>query len=64
MQGQMMTVKQKLEMHKRIVRENARKLQEWQEAPKTWKEQVETRLANLRIADEAMQEMREMGVVA
>ena len=51
-------------MHKQIVRENARKVQEWREHPHTWKEQVETRLLNLRIADEAMQEMREMGVGA
>ena len=35
-----------------------------QEQPKTWKEQVETKLMNLEIAEEAMREMIEMGVVA
>ena len=59
----MMTPKQKLEMHKRIVQGNARKLRDWREYPKTWKEQVETRLLNLRIAEEALQEMRDMGVI-
>lgn len=60
----MMTPKQKLEMHKRIVRENERKLREWQEYPKTWREQVGTRLMNLELANEAIREMIEMGVIA
>ena len=51
-------------MHKQIVRENARKVQEWREAPRTWTEQVETRLLNLRMADEEAQKLREMGVGA
>ena len=51
-------------MHKQIVRENARKLREWRDAPRTWAEQVETRLLNLRIADDEAQKLREMGVGA
>ena len=60
----MMTPKQKLETHKQIVQENERKLREWQGYPKTWREQVETRLMNLELANEAIREMIEMGVIA
>ena len=60
----MMTPKERLNVHVQIERENARKLRDWQEQPKTWKEQVETKLMNLEIAEEAMREMIEMGVVA
>lgn len=59
-----MTNKERLQAHVQIVRENERKLREWRELPHTWREQVETRLLNLRIAEEAMREMREAGVVA
>ena len=59
-----MTPKEKLKVHVQIERENARKLREWQEQPKTWKEQVETKLMNLELANEAMREMIEMGVVS
>ena len=60
----MKSPKEKLQIHVQIERENARKLQEWKEYPKTWKEQVETKLMNLEIAEEAMREMIDMGVVA
>ena len=58
----MMTPKERLDIHVQIERENARKLQEWEEQPKTWKEQVETKLMNLELAEEAMREMEEMEV--
>ena len=35
-----------------------------QEVKKDWEEQEATRLVNVRIADEALQEMRDMGVIA
>ena len=61
-----MTIKERLKVHADIERENARKLRVWEESKYsyTWREQVEIRLLNLRIADEALQEMREMGVIA
>ena len=59
-----MTPKERMEMHKQIARENARKVREWRESPRTWTEQVETRLLNLRIADDEAQKLREMGVGA
>ena len=61
-----MTLKEKLKIHAQIERDNDRKLREWEERKDsyTWKEQVEIRLMNLEIADEAMREMVEMGVVA
>jgi hypothetical protein len=57
-------MKERLTMHAQIERENARKLADWKEYPKTWREQVETRLLNLRIAEEELQAMREMGVIS
>lgn len=60
----MKTPKEKLQIHVQIECENARKLQEWKEYPKTWKEQVETRLMNLELAEEAMRDMIEMGVIS
>lgn len=61
-----MTMKERLKVHADIERENARKQRVWEEskASYTWREQVEIRLLNLRIAEEALQEMREMGVIA
>ena len=59
-----MTPKERIKVHAEIERENARKLREWKESPHTWREQVETRLTNLQIADEAMREIIESGVVA
>lgn len=61
-----MTMKERLKVHADIERENARKLRVWEESKDsyTWREQVEIRLMNLRIAEEALQEMREMGVIA
>lgn len=49
-----MTPKEKLEVHVQIERENARKQREWQER----------RELNERIAEEAMRQMEEMGVIA
>ena len=57
-------MKERLNVHREIERENARKIREWKEHPHTWREQVETRLTNLRVAETAMQELREMGVIA
>ena len=59
-----MTMTERLNVPREIVGSNARKLREWQESPHTWREQVETRLLNLRIAEDAMQELREMGAIA
>lgn len=52
-----MTPKQKLEMHKQIVRQNSRKLREW-------KNREAIRLLNIRIAEEEMRKIEEMGVFA
>ena len=57
-----MTQKERIKVHAEIVRENARKLREWEEFPHTWREQVKTRLLNLQIAKDAMREMEELGV--
>ena len=59
-----MTLKEKLKVHAEIERQNRAKLEAWKEYPKTWREQVETRLMNLRLAEEALEEMREMGVIS
>ena len=59
-----MTPKEKVRVHIQIERENARKRREWAEYPHTWREQVETRLLNLRIAEEELQRMVEMGVIS
>lgn len=58
-----MTMHERLTVHRQIERENARKLRDWMEYPHTWKEQVETRLMNLRLADEELQVMIDMGVI-
>lgn len=59
-----MTMHEMVTVHGQIERENARKLREWMEHPHTWAEQVDTRLANLRLADDEISAMRKMGVIA
>lgn len=59
-----MTMHEMVTVHGQIERENARKLREWMEQPHTWAEQVDTRLANLRLADDEISAMRKMGVIA
>ena len=52
-----MTPKERIKVHVQIERENARKLREW-------KNREEIRLLNLRIAEEEMRKLEEMGVIA
>ena len=51
-----MTPKERLQVHAEIERENARKLREW-------KQMVETRLTNLRLAAEEMRKLEKEGAL-
>ena len=62
----MMTPKEKLKVHVQIEQDNARKLREWEERKDSysWQEQVGIRLMNLGIAEEEIDYMIELGVIA